>query len=195
MYMARVITFGCSNTFGEGLDNPKEQAWGFYVGKQLNRKFINQGALGASNKLICHKVYSFDFYQDDIVIILWTFIERSCVLFNRERHLDFIPQGNNEVCIQYYKDYFSEYDSQFTSFVFMNRTIDYLTQKGIKVYFIFNNINYISHIENKTGYLPILFSDYYDEYPRAKDGLHMGAEGNKVFANNVYKFIAEKTLI
>ncbi len=88
----RLIAFGCSLTYGHGLadcwdpiaktptSKPSSFAWPSVVAKQLKRECINTSFPGASNKEILFKIQNFDFHNDDIVCILWTFPERSCII-------------------------------------------------------------------------------------------------------------------
>ncbi len=88
----RLIAFGCSLTYGHGLPDcwdpvaktptskPSSFAWPTVVAKNLKRECINTSFPGASNKEILFKIQNFDFRNDDIVCILWTFPERSCII-------------------------------------------------------------------------------------------------------------------
>lgn len=89
----RLIAFGCSNTYGQGLadcyvpptkDTPHGQAgpipskfvWPEIVANGLGRTCVNMAWPGASNKLICNRIEEFSFHPSDLVIIMWSYQDR-----------------------------------------------------------------------------------------------------------------------
>ena len=94
--MNRLVTFGCSHTFGQALpdvwDSKKEEhlfhngaskyAWPQLLANKLNIECVNQGKPGASVKEIWYRVVNFDFQKEDIVIVLYTIEPRSCLIFS-----------------------------------------------------------------------------------------------------------------
>lgn len=74
----RLVTFGCSNTFGYELDDPSLQAWPVKLGQILKHKHktINKGSPGASNKLIWGNALRFDYGNKDIVVCMWSYLSR-----------------------------------------------------------------------------------------------------------------------
>ena len=78
--MSRLVVFGCSNTEGQGLINPKEEVWGALLAQHLGRDLVNNAKQGASNKYIAHSINEFAFKPDDLAIIAWSYLNRSCVL-------------------------------------------------------------------------------------------------------------------
>jgi len=84
--MSRVISFGCSHTFGMGLpdvylgieknfevaQHPSAYAWPQLIANNLNLECINKGICAASNLQILNEIVSFDFQPLDKVYVLWT---------------------------------------------------------------------------------------------------------------------------
>jgi hypothetical protein len=83
--MPRLIAFGCSFTYGQGLpecaignndskvsNTPSELAWPAALGKLLKIETINKGIPGASNLEILYQILNFEFKNNDIVVIMWT---------------------------------------------------------------------------------------------------------------------------
>ena len=76
--MARLLAFGCSYTYGEGLEDcwsplnktfgplPSKQAWPSILGKDLGREVHNFGICGASNKHIWHTILNIQSASIDI---------------------------------------------------------------------------------------------------------------------------------
>lgn len=84
--MQRLITFGCSFTYGVGLpdccgkDNgpppksmpPSQLGWPAILAKNLGVELVNCGSDGASNLEILCNILSFNFEPDDVVVVMWT---------------------------------------------------------------------------------------------------------------------------
>lgn len=81
--MKRLITFGCSLTQGQALEKDVEYsklAWPYVLADQLNLQCINMGRNGASIKRIWWNIMNFKFEATDIVVILWTHLDRWCII-------------------------------------------------------------------------------------------------------------------
>lgn len=88
----RLVTFGCSNTAGEGLEDTYDPvsgnqlidtskfAWPQLLADQMNLESVNVAQGGSSNKQIAWTIQNFKFQKDDVVIIMWTFPNRWCVI-------------------------------------------------------------------------------------------------------------------
>jgi len=85
--MSRLITFGCSITYGHGLEDcyiepnnpglvPSQKAWPSLLANMLNLELINCSNPGASNLHILWKLLNFDFNDDDLCIVMWSFFGR-----------------------------------------------------------------------------------------------------------------------
>ena len=183
--MARLITFGCSGTYGVGLPNPEKQVWGSLLSSYLNREFVNQGIPGASNKEIVNAIINFEFQPDDMVFILWTMIDRYGVLNSKDDFTQFLPMSPHPLSIQYYKDFHTYYDHLFLFKVFVEYAINFLKKKNIQSNSLFNHHPGIK-VDAQHTLLDTTFGNFWAKFPRAKDGLHMGVEGNEEFAKHIY---------
>lgn len=82
--MRRLITFGDSYTFGQGLDgtdiahlSPHPDAWPEHMGRLLGvDTVLNNSTPGSSNKLIWLNALNFDFQPGDVVIFCWSCNQR-----------------------------------------------------------------------------------------------------------------------
>lgn len=85
--MQRLITFGCSVTYGQGLSDcirennmpgfrPSEQAWPSILSRLLNVPVINKAIPGAGNLQILNEMLNFEFNEGDVVILMWSYIDR-----------------------------------------------------------------------------------------------------------------------
>tara|TARA_B100000900_G_scaffold112299_1_gene93925 strand:- start:2830 stop:3525 length:696 start_codon:yes stop_codon:yes gene_type:complete len=82
--MSRLITFGCSLTQGQALEDGVEYSklsWPYKLADKLNLECVNRGQNGASAKKIWFNILNFDYQPDDTVVILWTHMDRWCILY------------------------------------------------------------------------------------------------------------------
>ena len=158
--MDRLVAFGCSHTFGQGLSDefnniskgilkPSKFAWPSILALKLNKDCVNLGKKGASNKEICYNILNFNFLDSDVVFILWTYSMRNCVIqdnlkikqinVNNEHigktvngHVD---DGNfsakqNDM---YYKNFHTSSDNIFSDHCYFNLANYYLQNLNIAV--------------------------------------------------------------
>ncbi len=103
--MNRLVAFGCSNTYGEGLTDcwvdkngqptmkqkgshgqkPSKYAWPRLVSDDLGRKCVNFAVPGASNKHILDIILHTKYVKGDIVVVMWSYFDRYCVFLEKER--------------------------------------------------------------------------------------------------------------
>jgi hypothetical protein len=87
----RLVTFGCSNTYGQGLKDcsepdlragplPSKFAWPQLLANHLKLECVNMSEPGASNKQLWWKTVNFEFEPTDLVIYAATFVNRELVL-------------------------------------------------------------------------------------------------------------------
>lgn len=80
--MARLIAFGASYVYGQGLPDcfvepacagprASELAWPSIVSKKLGRECVNMSSPGASNLEILDTILHFNFDPSDVVMIMW----------------------------------------------------------------------------------------------------------------------------
>jgi len=89
--MKRLITFGCSHTFGHylpdeqgspntHLDPPSKFAWPFLLSNKLGySECYNEAQCGASNIEILNKLIMFNYAEHDVVIVLWSYLKRDTI--------------------------------------------------------------------------------------------------------------------
>ena len=104
--MNRLIAFGCSYTYGHGLqdciaDNgsgagryPSKFAWPQLVANVANLECINKSAPGSSNQEILWQIERFNFEVNDTVIIHWSFCNRAMYRTVKNDILKIMPQYN-----------------------------------------------------------------------------------------------------
>ena len=152
----RIWAFGCSQTFGHGLEDcyvkkdgflapgkePSKFAYPQLIGDAVGKEVINLSRPGASNKHILQqiKLNQSEINKDDIVIIHWTYIERHAVFVNDERDNlnitphwpDIMPTDTETIAKQYYKYIHSDSDAIIVVRWYMNYAHLTLKAQGVK---------------------------------------------------------------
>ena len=107
--MKRLIVFGCSNTYGEGLldcgdasnnwagDEPSKLGWPNQLATMMGiSTVINLGIGGASNKHISNSLLNKagdDFFNPDtdVVVFLWSYFNRHCIFQDNRTIERYLP--------------------------------------------------------------------------------------------------------
>ena len=194
--MSRLVTFGCSHTYGMGLEDPSKEAWPHVLGKLIGKeKVVNKGNTGASIKEITHTAFNFKFLPTDTVVILWTHLNRYCIT-GKERCIRINPWfvDKDSLSDYYYKNVHTEYDDMFQSRSFILSTEYVIREKVDSLYHAFSDgkvLNLLSHHLKSKNYHKKHFTRLL-KYGLALDNSHLGAKANEIFAKEVCDFINEK---
>lgn len=199
--MNRLISFGCSYTYGTGLDdcyvapndpgpNPSKYAYPNLVATKLNRECINMAANGISNLAILDAILQYDFLPNDLVTVMWTYKTRDMVytsptqVEHKGRWLkDWIKQQNT-------------YDMYVKSLLHIHHAYLYLKNKDVDFYFLdvdtwkdvyedfspawMYGINFIE-FDKKLEMIP----------PNGLDKVHPGPNFHKALANIIVGYLNE----
>ena len=210
--MSRLVTFGCSYTYGIGLPDcntpahnmalapPSKLVWGSLLGDLLNREVVNTSYPGGCMKRVNHTIQNTEFKQDDIAIILWPEPARYIIFPDKEGYIaqNIHPAHSDDSSINYYKYIHSFKGEVVNQKMMYNLAALYLKHKGITAYHLFpykHDQDYLL-VDFDKDVLPFYFMDFYHEYPKGLDedhekGIigHMGVEGNKALALTIYNYI------
>lgn len=215
--MNRLIAFGCSHTYGEGLPDcigtlnkpgvpippPSKFSWPYLLADKLSLECINYAVCGASNKEIQHSILDADLNKNDTVVVLWTHHNRTCFLHSKKKSpYQFMPsytekrKGNpparrnlNKI---FYTHLFNEYDLQNETYVAIDHSYRYLINYGIKVYnFTFSRDKKM--ISSELDFVPNWFLSpiknlkLIDDY--GADNMHPGLKAHDDLASQVYEIV------
>ena len=218
----RIVSFGCSLTYGEGitkndcypyLTKPSEYSWPNIIGRDLlNNKYevINESWPGASNKLILYKIMNFDFRQDDIACIQFTFTGRDSLFKNEIKQrsdcndFDIINPApsipTTSLSIKYY-DIYDNYNLLINDLIYVNSIYEFIQNNKIK-----NICRFASNIKKQMGYDDCMFKvnkqfelddsketfygisnkvDFDDRY--GADNAHYSIKVNQIIAEEYYR--------
>lgn len=155
--MKRLVTYGCSNTFGEGLpdkwdainkvciynNEPSKYAWPQLLANNLKIECLNLAKEGTSNKFITNSILNTKFKKDDIVVIVWTYYSRSCFFQDDGTHRRIMIQdiSNNRINRAevkynkiYYQRFYTDLNANIDNHMYFNLVKFYFDKNGIKNY-------------------------------------------------------------
>ena len=214
--MTRLITFGCSYTQGIGLDgldwkahlyydSPRESvlkiqsvnkdAWPHLLADKLGLECINLGRGGSGPKYVFQMIREFKFQKTDIVVIQWPSPARY-IIWKEDNESEIgsylsVEPGHTS-CNDFYRKYYTEFNSLYDNAVLIESTHAYLKDKCDQVHSVSDNMDYDPN-KTLTKTFPILsevgrFFDQYNFDDRCNDG-HHGKSYHVAFAEDMAKII------
>lgn len=206
--MSRLIAFGCSNTFGQGLpdcghaprycgDNPSELAWPNVAAKKLKLSVVNQAQPGSSNKQINYNILNYNnwFETSDIVVILWSFHARHTIYQTNEPvPLQFFLnqwEGQPKACEswrKYFIETYDEFNVQLDNIFYMDYAHRFLSNKVKTVmHYVTDNFSIDMEAKYFSGEILGNGKELMNPYPRALDKAHPGEQAHRAMAMQVVK--------
>lgn len=215
--MSRLIAFGCSHTYGHGLEDciladnlpgpvASKFSWPNHLGNMLGRETINMSRPGASNLEILYNILKFNFQPTDIVTILWTDTARDLIFADIDPainyNLDFFPIGswmtkeNDGIDVEAWLSIHTDYDLLIRSFMQIHYAEQYLKNNNIRNYSFFNDSDSMipkipSFLKFENLYDTQLWHIMFSLYDKALDGCHPGPTAHQKIAEEIYKHINE----
>ena len=194
----RIITFGCSYTYGHGLSDclekdkitqgsvPSKLAFPALLSKKLNCEYVNLGKSGNSNKEIWYDIMNFDFQKDDIAVITWTYFSRFCII--KSDSIRRINPWKEEEKL-FYMNYSNRHDMIVDFYSRMNHTSFYLDSLGIKNYnFVVEQLDKNVPTWNKSSVLCL-----FKMIDKAADNCHPGTLSHNKFADEIYNEVIKSS--
>lgn len=143
--MSRLVAFGCSLTYGYGLEDcyleksntHSKLAWPDILSSKFSIPSINRGVNAASNKKILLQAIDTPFEKDDIAVILWTYTYRGLLFSNDGSEINILPSAHIHPIIKPYYTVHSNYDLIIQSILDIHYTNIFLSTKNVKVYNFF----------------------------------------------------------
>ena len=188
MMYSRLVTFGCSLTYGYKLKNREKHCWPAQLGTKLDIPVINNAKPGISAKMIWWDLINFEFNKKDLVVIGWTHIDRWAIIRNKDgTDIDNIQNSHNTVIARKFYDLHQEYDNILNYFTVVNHANYYLKEQGLKVIHVsMSGWQDDSPAFDKVEWFPINFRSIREKYPKATDDSHPGEMAYSVLANKIY---------
>jgi hypothetical protein len=197
--MSRLITFGCSFTYGSGLpdciespagwQSPSKYSWTKILADKLGHTLVNKSFPGASNLEILYKILDFNFFETDQVVIMWTMPLREMIFNNSRDSFQRLGSWMKDNTARSWMRIATEYDYTHRSWLYVHHAELYLNNKNIK------HLHFpaFSWTVECPKYLTInnLCLDEIVHCDSAADQAHPGVESNKQTADRIFKYINE----
>jgi len=210
--MNRIITIGCSHTYGDALDDnwdfeknetvknfPSKLSWATILGKKMGMESVNLSLSGASNYSIQQKLVTTTLKKTDIVFILWTYPDR--IHFFRDeigKHIFINSWSDTNIAKLWYENFHFDYDNYLKNTLIINQTDSFLKNKVQKCYHMIVEESMIRLFDNNIHKIPILsskFENILNSNPKANDNWHMGKQGHELFSEEIIKSIGDIKII
>ena len=206
--MPRLLTFGCSYTFGHGLPDvhqnennskPSIHAWPNLLANKLNYECYNYGKIGAGNYEILLSLLKTDFLPDDLVIVAFSY-------FMRYDYFDIIDKQGNGLQLKYNTLEFKQLllDRYTKNYPIKNYFDNWLAIQNCSLFLEAKKIKNLCFlifpkgaIEPRPNFLhiPSLVDDCsFKEVDSAMDKIHPGMESHKLQAELIYNKIVKHEL-
>ena len=182
--MDRLIAFGCSNTFGDGLEHPS-QGWPAILAKEFSFNLVNKAIPGSSVKRTAYTIQEFNFEPNDHVVILWPFYTR--MWFNNASRYD---NRDLDYDTDFYKKYFDKEDQLFSNYCYINAAVKKINTECNKQPWMIVHTPEATDAYTRYGLkiIKMLYLEYNHFFPTTACG-HVGPQGQQAFASNLIHYI------
>lgn len=191
--MSRIIIFGDSTSYGEGLDNPSLENYGYHLGKLSNKTVVNNAIPGSSNTSILLEILKFNFQPDDLVLIGWTYVGRELLMFDKHKCRNLGPWIDpTDVLNRAWLEYINkDYDLMIKGFMHMSHANHYMSHKNIKyIQFWFEENTEVFELKEQTVWMDNVVMDFdllkEIEHVDLTHCNHPGPKTHKLAAEYVY---------
>jgi hypothetical protein len=166
----KVLTLGCSFTYGEELDNKGTKAWPYLLAKTNNWIAINQGKGGGSNDRNVRLAFDAIDQKYDLIIVAWTVNSRFEVLHNNQ-FIDISPIYAEKIKLDWAEEYYKlHYDRLYFYKKWLMQVI------MMQSYFKQCNQRYL--FCNTFGMWSDLREEHFDSYMTQLNNLIVQVDGN-----------------
>lgn len=134
----KVLTVGCSFTFGEELEHPHADSWPAILARKNSWQVNNQGKPGGSNDRNIRVVFEEIDKGYDLIVVAWTVPDRFEVA-NNNSYLDINVNSGNKRNLPWVTEYYAKHYDRFYSYSKWLRNVimlqSYLKSKNQKYVF------------------------------------------------------------
>lgn len=197
--MTRLITFGCSLTYGQGLPDcnstsspPSQLGWPKILSDNLGKELVNISSPGASNLEILFNILNFKFIPTDEVVIMWSYAFRDLEFkrsFFNFKKIKFTPHKILLNKPWYKKQWLPTEtldDYIVKSWIYMHHADMYLKSKNIKFLHYPVCPTELDKLKIESIVLNNLCMDGIYSVDLADDNMHPGLKSNQLTADHIY---------
>ena len=202
----RLVAFGCSLTYGHGLRDcysgkrktgpgkePSKYAWPSVLADILGIDCCNLSSPGASNKRIAYTVYNTELFENDIVLLNWSYADRYCIITdNTIIDLAVAQKGAWKGKINTaFRHLANRHDLMLDSIMRLDYIDLYLDKHKITNFCMLTDKKDFGNYRNN-NILETSIGEIFPNFPRAIDKLHPGEEAHAHFAQEIYREIKDR---
>ena len=187
--MNRLVTFGCSLTYGSALENSID-SWPSQLASKWNLGLVNKGVAGSSTKRIWWDILNFKFEKTDTVVILLTHMVRWCVLKDDDNHIEWDIPGkihfykdrkpksvlSTKTAEAYYKYLHDDFDMLTQYLCYINHAYEHIKPLVENQYHLRASEPDKTLPFNRVKFLDVDFTEIRNSLPTATDDQHPGKE-------------------
>ena len=179
----RLITFGCSLTYGQYLDDPITQGWPSQLSKKLQiKKVINISEPGASNKKILYNILNYNSWQDDdICVILWTNPYR-WTLYKEDGIEDLGAWQNSKAALSFVEHFWNDNDMKLDILEKSSHAARYIPVNSYHMISAFGWLYDPQPDWSCANWIDVDIGHIREQYPKANDNKHPGPLAYKEIA-------------
>jgi hypothetical protein len=196
--MSRLIAFGCSYTYGHGLEdchvepnNPglshSKLAWPSLLANMLNLEVVNCSNPGASNIHIFWKLLNFKFNDDDLCVVMWSHFGRQ-PFSNLKYNSSIIEWDNYDRGVIKRLPELEEENLVIRNFISIHHGYSYLVSKNISHHFVIGTTDGLLYRRPIIA-IPTLNDKLTIDsclVDRALDNMHPGPKTHMAFAKKLF---------
>lgn len=143
--MTRLVAFGCSHTYGDGLPDcvawndgkqvagtaSSKHVWAQLLADKLGIECVNLSEPGSSNYRICMKIINHAWQNDDIAVILWSYPQRDTLINDDGKFFDVRPILMSDMTVRKYFELHSNNDMQLKTWMHHDHAALFLAHNNI----------------------------------------------------------------
>ena len=197
----RLIALGCSHTYGHGLEDcfvppsgfsatPSKLSWSSQLAKLMNiESVVNLSKPGCSNKYILHSALNFNYKSSDLVVVLWTYNDRTGIFLNRDHYETIAHWVGTKYSNKFIKNFYSEHDLVFQNSVYINYFNMYTKELNLNYFydFIDHSAGENFSLIKDNRFIDVDFNSHLNKYGKALDNSHMNSLGHRDLAKLWYE--------
>lgn len=203
--MSRLIAFGCSITYGQGLpdcyvppnnagDKPSQYAWPSLLGKRLDKEVVNLGSPGSGNLEILYKLLQYKFQENDLCVIYWSFYNR-IDLVRLKPNIDKIHRLNLEdIDKKFLSENGYKVHTELRNYMLIHHAALHLEKIAVPYFFLDRKVQYANVFTPVPSFLKVQNHDNTNmditfRIDYALDHLHPGIQSQEKIANYMFNRI------
>ncbi len=185
--MSRLVSFGCSYTYGTALPNT-QQSWPFILGKLLKMPVANEAKPGSGNLEILWDILNFKFERSDVCFVMWSHFSRDYIFHQSGRHKRI--HNNDAKLTKNWLLTHTDYDANIRNWLYIHHADSYLKLKNILVFHLFGG-NYKQERFSSPQCIDLknIVDIEFENFDFGNDNSHPGPESHKILANEIYKSV------